>query len=101
MTAAPAFEADDVVEIARHYRLQWEPVPQAYVLLYPEGRVQLNPSAAEIFKRLDGNATIATIIEDLQVAFNEPDLRTPIMDALALAQRQGWIQVKPREHTHG
>jgi pyrroloquinoline quinone biosynthesis protein D len=94
MNAAPSFALTDVIEIAKHYRLQWEPVPQAYVLLYPEGRVQLNPSAGEIFKRLDGKATIATIIDELQAAFNEPDLRNPVLDALALARQQGWIRIK-------
>jgi pyrroloquinoline quinone biosynthesis protein D len=97
MNSRPALELQDVVEVARHYRLQWEPVPQAYMLLYPEGRVQLNPSAGEIFKRLDGNATIAMIIHELQTVFNEPDLRNPVLDALALAREHGWISVK----THG
>lgn len=94
MNAPSAFALSDIVEIARHYRLQWEPVPQAYVLLYPEGRVQLNPSAGEIFKRLDGKSTIAAIIDELQTLFNEPDLRAPVLDALTIAQQQGWVRVR-------
>ncbi len=30
------------------FRLQWEPAQDAHVLLYPEGMVKLNPSAAQI-----------------------------------------------------
>lgn len=94
MNAPPSLALGDIIEIARHYRLQWEAVPQAYVLLYPEGRVQLNPSAGEIFKRLDGKSTIASIIDELQTLFNEVDLRAPVLDALTIARQQGWITVK-------
>lgn len=90
-----AFEMSDVVEIAKHYRLQWEQVPQAWTLLYPEGRVQLNESAGEIFRRIDGKSTVAMIIDELQKAFNEADLRGAVLEALAIARRQGWVQVKP------
>ncbi|MFP3624659.1 pyrroloquinoline quinone biosynthesis peptide chaperone PqqD, partial [Burkholderia sp. SIMBA_051] len=33
------------------FRLQWEAGQHAYVLLHPEGRVTLNPSAGEILSR--------------------------------------------------
>ena len=51
--------ADDTVlqstpALSAMYRLQWEEVQQAWVLLYPEGMVKLNGSAGEIIKRLDG-----------------------------------------------
>lgn len=49
---------DDVLNstpaLSAMYRLQWEEVQQAWVLLYPEGMVKLNGSAGEIIKRLDG-----------------------------------------------
>lgn len=97
MNAAEKLELHDVVEIAKHYRLQWEQVPQAWMLLYPEGRVQLNESAGEIFRRLDGKSSVAMIIEELERSFNEADLRAPVLDALALAQQQGWIQVRSHD----
>lgn len=34
--------------VAGHFRLQWEEVQKAWVLLYPEGMVKLNGSAGEI-----------------------------------------------------
>ena len=79
-------------KLNRLFRLQWEEAQKAYVLLYPEGMVQLNLSAAEILKRCDGEHTIAQLVEELQQAFNEPDLRDPIEGMLRAAFEKNWIQ---------
>ncbi len=84
----------DIPEIPKLYRLQWEEVPKAYVLLYPEGRVQLNMSAGEIMKRVDGVRNIGHITEDLQKTFNEPDLKADVLAALEVAHERGWIRIK-------
>ena len=75
----------------KQFRLQWEEVQQAHVLLYPEGMVQLNTSAAEILKRCDGEHTIDELITELQDVFNEPDLRDPIEGMLRAAFDNDWI----------
>jgi pyrroloquinoline quinone biosynthesis protein D len=72
--------------------LQWEEVQQAYVLLYPEGMVKLNQSAAEILKRCDGTLTVAELIAELQLAFGEADLRDPVEGMLRAAYEKDWIQ---------
>ena len=77
--------------INKLFRLQWEQVQQAHVLLYPEGMVQLNTSAAEILKRCDGEHTVDEIIVELQDVFNEPDLRDPIEGMLRAAFDNDWI----------
>jgi pyrroloquinoline quinone biosynthesis protein D len=74
------------------YRLQWEPAQDAHVLLYPEGMVKLNQSAAEILKRCDGTRDIETLIEDLQKAFNVPDLGGEVRSFVAEAERRGWLE---------
>lgn len=76
----------------RLFRLQWEDAQQAYVLLYPEGMVKLNLSAAEILKRCDGEHTIDQLVSELQQAFNENDLREPIEGMLRAAFEKDWIQ---------
>ncbi|NQW84035.1 MAG: pyrroloquinoline quinone biosynthesis peptide chaperone PqqD [Alcaligenaceae bacterium] len=76
----------------RLFRLQWEEVQQAYVLLYPEGMVRLNLSAAEILKRCDGEHTITQLITELEQAFGESDLRDPILGMLRMAFEKDWIQ---------
>ena len=45
-----ALNLDDCPRIRRGFRLQWEPVQNCDVLLYPEGMIQLNDSAALILK---------------------------------------------------
>jgi pyrroloquinoline quinone biosynthesis protein D len=80
--------------LARGVRLQWEQVPQEWILLYPEGRVNLNGSAAEIMRRVDGKQSIAAIVDELQTTFAEPDLRADVVAALQLACQQGWIEVR-------
>ena len=94
MSEKKPLELADTMEISKHFRLQWEEVPKAYVLLYPEGRVQLNGSAGEIIKRVDGNATISAIVDELQKTFNEPDLCKDVLTGLEIAYERGWIRVK-------
>lgn len=72
-------------------RLQWEAVQNAYVLLYPEGMVKLNTSAAEILRRCDGIRSIDEIVTDLESAFQRSDLQDDVVRFLELARTQGWI----------
>ena len=74
------------------FRLQWEEVQQAYVLLYPEGMVKLNQSAAEILKHCDGTRTVDQIISELEQQFNEKNLRDPIEGMLRAAFEKDWVR---------
>jgi len=89
----PALAAESVPKIARLFRLQYEESQQRWVLLYPEGMVQLNQSAGEILKRCDGAATIASITADLQRAFSQPDLSKDVMEFMEVAHERGWIRI--------
>ena len=89
-----ALAEDAVLELARHYRFQWEPVQQSYVLLYPEGMVKLGASAGEILKRVDGASPIVAIIAELERAFPGADLRADVIEFLAHARDKGWIRVR-------
>jgi pyrroloquinoline quinone biosynthesis protein D len=72
-------------------RLQFEAVQNAYVLLYPEGMVKLNTSAAEILRRCDGVRSVDEIVADLESAFNRNGLQDDVARFLELARTQGWI----------
>jgi len=87
--------ADDVIELARLYRFQWEEAQQAYVLLFPEGMVKLNSSAGEILKRVDGRRTVAEIVRDLEAAFPGADLRQDVVDFIEEAYANGWLRIRP------
>lgn len=77
------------------FRLQWEPVQNAYVMLYPEGMITLNTSAAEILKRCDGSRTIDEIVTELEAAFQRTELKKDVVGFLEGAARQGWVQWVP------
>lgn len=78
--------------VAGHFRLQWEEVQKAWVLLYPEGMVKLNGSAGEIMHRLDGEKTVQALVEELERAFDTTGLTQDVLDFLAMAQKQGWVK---------
>ncbi|MDP3844173.1 MAG: pyrroloquinoline quinone biosynthesis peptide chaperone PqqD [Oxalobacteraceae bacterium] len=78
-------------KLSRLFRLQWEPAQDAYVLLYPEGMVKLNQSAAEILKRCDGSSAVAAIVADLEHTFEVGDLGEEVQDFLKEAYERGWL----------
>jgi pyrroloquinoline quinone biosynthesis protein D len=78
-------------KLSRRFRLQYEEAQQRWVLLYPEGMVQLNPSAAEILKRCDGSRDIDAIVAELEAAFNAQGIEPEVRNLLEEGQRRGWI----------
>ena len=83
---------DATPRVAGHFRLQWEEVQKAWVLLYPEGMVKLNGSAGEIMHRLDGVKTVQAVVDELERAFDATGLAPDVLDFLAIAQGQGWVK---------
>jgi pyrroloquinoline quinone biosynthesis protein D len=83
---------DSHPRVAGHFRLQWEEVQKAWVLLYPEGMVKLNGSAGEIMRRLDGVKTVQAVVDELERAFDTTGLAPDVLDFLAIAQGQGWVK---------
>lgn len=77
--------------IGAGFRLQWEAVQNAHVLLYPEGMVKLNGSAGEIMKRCDGQATVGEIVTDLERAFAAQGLERDVLAFVEMAGQQRWL----------
>lgn len=77
--------------LAPRFRLQFETAQDCWVLLYPEGMVQLNLPASEILRRCDGTRSVATIIDELQVAFGQSDLRADVSRFMEDAYARGWL----------
>lgn len=77
--------------LSRLYRLQWEEAQHAHVLLYPEGMVKLNGSAAEILKRCDGRSSLPDIVAQLEHAFNASGLAADVQAFVADARQRGWL----------
>jgi pyrroloquinoline quinone biosynthesis protein D len=74
------------------FRLQWEPAQNAHVLLYPEGMVKLNQSAAEILKRCDGTRDMDALIADLEQAFSTTGLGPEVRSFMTEARSRGWLE---------
>ena len=77
--------------ISSGFRLQWEPVQDCHVLLYPEGMVKLNGSAGEIMKRCDGQRNVAAIVADLEAAFSAQGLEADVIAFVEMAGKQRWL----------
>ncbi|MGI9218169.1 MAG: pyrroloquinoline quinone biosynthesis peptide chaperone PqqD [Hydrogenophaga sp.] len=86
MSALPALP-----KLSRKFRLQFEPAQDRWVLLYPEGMVQLNPSAAEILQRCDGERSVDAIVSELEATFNAQGIAPEVLNLLEEGQRRGWI----------
>lgn len=78
-------------KLAKLFRMQYEEAQGAWVLLYPEGMVKLNPSASEILKRCNGESDVSAIIADLEQAFNAQGLEKDVTGFLEIATERGWI----------
>jgi len=81
----------DKPKLSRLFRFQWEEAQGNYVLLYPEGMVKLNQSAAEILKRCDGERDIPGIVTDLEQSFSTTGLEDDVNDFLKVATERGWL----------
>ena len=77
--------------VAPGFRLQWEPVQNCHVLLYPEGMVKLNGSAGEIMKRCDGERSVEAIATDIETTHTLSGLQADVMGFVALAAKQQWL----------
>lgn len=78
-------------KLSRLFKLQWEPAQDSYVLLYPEGMVKLNQSAAEILKRCDGERDSTAIANDLEASFSLTGVQGDVDNFLTVANERGWI----------
>ncbi len=82
-----------VPELNPLYHFRWEEPQQAYVLLYPEGVVKVNETAAAIIKLCDGSHTadqIAAILSDEY----EADVSGSVYKFLEVSHAKGWIRIK-------
>lgn len=85
---------DSIPALNNHFRFQWEQAQESYVLLYPEGMIQLNGPAGEILSLVDGERSVAAIVAELKGKFGDVDgLENDVMEFLVDAQGQRWIEV--------
>lgn len=81
-------------KLNRLYKLQFEKAQDCHVLLFPEGMIKLNPSAAEILLQVDGQKTADDIVTALKAKFPDApdDIADDINAFLADAANNNWIK---------
>lgn len=79
------------IQLSPTYRLQWEQAQNMYVLLYPEGLVELNQSSAEILKLCKDDNMLSDIVNVLEQKFSSTGLEPDIINFLNTALDNGWI----------
>lgn len=90
---------NDVYQLRRGWRLQWEAIQDCHVILYPEGMVKLSPTAGAILEQVDGHQRVADIIATLQQRYPEADtLADDVTQFLAEARANGWLVIKETQH---
>lgn len=94
-------EPHDRFEINPLYMFRWEETQDAYVLLYPEGVVKLNPTAGEILKRCTGEKSVSDLVGELRELYSAPGtnpgqtVETSVRKFLEVSHAKGWIRRKP------
>lgn len=85
----------DIMELHPNFHFRWEEPQNAYVLLYPEGIVKLNDTAAEILDVCArGDCSIAEGSALLASRYEHPRIEGEIMQFMELAYAKGWIRPK-------
>lgn len=79
--------------LAAGHRLQWEKAQDTHVLLYPEGMVKLNATAAQILQRCDGNRSVSELVSELETEFGQTGLGPDVETFLTEARHRRWIDV--------
>ncbi|TDK57000.1 pyrroloquinoline quinone biosynthesis peptide chaperone PqqD [Pseudomonas moraviensis] len=89
-----SFDRSKVPSWRPGYRFQYEPAQKGHVLLYPEGMIKLNDSAALIGDLIDGERDVAAIIAKLNEKFpGVPELGDDIEQFMEVARAQHWIEL--------
>jgi pyrroloquinoline quinone biosynthesis protein D len=81
-------EMNTIPKLWRMARLQFDPVRQRHVLLYPEGAVLLNDTGAAILELCNGDNTVAQIVDLLRERY-QADVRADVLEYLSnMTQRE-------------
>ena len=79
------------ITLAKGYRLQYEPVQGAHVLLYPEGMVEMNSEAASILSHCEQPIQVKEVVAKIEESFEGDTLSQDVREFLVGAYEQGWI----------
>ncbi|GGD39283.1 coenzyme PQQ synthesis protein D [Malaciobacter pacificus] len=82
---------EKLIAVNNHFQLQFEKAQDCFVLLYPEGMVQLNQSAGEIMNQCDGTKNFNQIVETLEKKFDMSGLEKDVEAFFTEAFERKWV----------
>jgi pyrroloquinoline quinone biosynthesis protein D len=82
---------DSVPKLWRLARLDYDPVRQRRILLYPEGAVLLNETGAAVLELVDGKRTVGEIAAILGERY-QTDVSADVAEYLATLEERELIQ---------
>jgi coenzyme PQQ biosynthesis protein PqqD len=86
--------ADSRLRLAAKARLRFDRKSSRYMLLYPERGLVLNPTAADVLQRCDGERTVGSIVEELARRYGHeaPAVEREVMSFLQTMAERGLVQ---------
>lgn len=95
MADAVRLSAADVVHLNPIYHYRWEEAQQAHILLYPEGLVRLNDTAAAVLGQCRTHRPVSAVIDSLAATYGDTAIEAEILEFLQICLDKGWICVCP------
>lgn len=80
-----------IPRLARGVRLRWDEVRQKHLLLYPEGALVLNPTAASVLELCDGNRSVGDVVALLRERYPGADVGADVLDLLTRVRERGLV----------
>ncbi|MEP1443322.1 MAG: pyrroloquinoline quinone biosynthesis peptide chaperone PqqD [Hyphomicrobiales bacterium] len=96
MTTTPLTK-DSIVYLPRGVRIREDKVRERTVLVAPERTVALDETGVAILAIVDGEKTLADIVEELSIKYNAPkqEIGNDVVAFLRDLQNRGYLDVKP------
>lgn len=77
--------------LAPGVRIRWDGVRHRSVLLFPEGALALNSTAAEVLELCDGRRTVDDIAAELAVRYGAASVHEDVAELLSAIAAQGLV----------
>jgi pyrroloquinoline quinone biosynthesis protein D len=77
--------------LAAGTRLRWDAVRERHVLLFPEGALALNATAADVLELCDGTRTIDELAQELSTRYDGADVREDVASLVGAIAGRGLL----------
>jgi pyrroloquinoline quinone biosynthesis protein D len=78
-------------QLAPGVRLHWDGVRERHVLLFPEGALALNPTAAAVLELCDGKRSLDDVARELSERYSGADVADDVEQLLTAIAARGLV----------